>query len=65
MARSPKAGDRNGEIKQGATYRVDLTKAIAVGRAFVRPGPRVLLSGDALAKLKADDPAAVESYQQV
>lgn len=65
MARSPKAGDRDGEIKPGATYRVDLTKTIAVGRAFVRPGPRVLLAGDVLAKLKADDPSAVEGYQQV
>lgn len=50
-------------IDANATYRVELNKAIQVGRTVVPPGPRVLLLGVILQSVLAEDPNAVKSYK--
>lgn len=50
-------------IKEGATYKVALTKSIRVGRAVVNPGSQTRLRGDILKDLLANDPAAIAGFE--
>ncbi|MCB1473840.1 MAG: hypothetical protein H6884_09815 [Rhodobiaceae bacterium] len=51
-------------IKDSATYRVELTKSVQVGRAIIHPGPNVRMSGKRLKVLQKDDAAAVKTFAE-
>ena len=51
-------------IKDDATYRVELTKSVQVGRAIVHPGPSVRMSGKRLKALQKDDAGATKTFEE-
>lgn len=51
-------------IKDDATYRVELTKSVPVGRAIVHPGPNVRMSGKRLKALQKDDAGAIKTFEE-